>query len=157
MPGVELRKITMEDCEALAPRLRAADALEIKRSAGQTSLAILVKSVEASEGRAGVVLFDGQLACAYGLVKPDLMGPVAVPWLLTTDVVERHKLTFFRIAKAVVESWAEESPVLFQMVDDTYEGAKFFLRALGFRLLPPVPHGVSGSPFCPAIRGTIHV
>jgi hypothetical protein len=151
MPRVEMRRITREDCEAIAPRLRSADALEIQRSLGEPGLAVLLRSVEASE-RSGVVLFDGEPACAYGLVRPDVIGPFAVPWLLTTDVVERHRFTFFRIAKAVVDLWAEENPVLFQMVDDEYEGAKLFLRKLGFQIYPPVPHGVSRAPFCPAVR-----
>lgn len=147
-----MRPITAEDVEAIAPRLRAADALEIQRSIGEPALAVLQRSVEASNGRAGVVLFDGQLACAYGIVQHDTLGTAAVPWLLTTDVVEKHKTAFFRIAKFVVDKWAEEYPVLVQLVDDEYEGAKAFLRSLGFQLQTLVKHGPSGAPFRPAVR-----
>jgi hypothetical protein len=48
MPRVEMRRITREDCEAIAPRLRSADALEIQRSLGEPGLAVLLRSVEAS-------------------------------------------------------------------------------------------------------------
>jgi hypothetical protein len=155
--GVELRKATRADCESLALRMRAADALEAKRSSGLGPLDVLLRSCEASDGGGGTLLIGGEIAALYGLVKDDIISHVAVPWLLTSDVVERHRLTFLRIAKVVVDRWSEKNPVLVQMVDDQYEGAKIFLRALGFKIYPPVPHGVARALFCPALRTKHHV
>jgi hypothetical protein len=152
MPRVELRRPRPSDCETLALRLRASDALEVKRSSGLEPFEVLVESSRASAGRNGTLLFDGEIAAMYGLVKPDILGDIAVPWLLTSDVVERHPGTFFRIAKTVVDAWAEKNPVLVQMVDNEYEGAKRFLEALDFRIYPPQAHGPFGAPFCPAVR-----
>lgn len=152
MPKVQLRKATTADCQALAIAMRAADALEAKRSCGLGPLEVLLRSVDASDGRAGALLLDGKLACIYGLVKADVITPVAVPWLLTSNVVEQNKKTFLRIARVVVDRWAEEFPYLVQMVDKDYGAAQFFLQKLKFRIYPPVPHGPEGALFCPAVR-----
>jgi hypothetical protein len=152
MPRVELRKPRPSDCERLALRLRAADSLEVKRSSGLEPFDVLVDSCRASAPRCGTLLIDDEIAAMYGVAKPDILGDIAVPWLLTSDVVERHAWTFFRIAKVVVDAWAEENPVLVQMVDNEYEGAKRFLKALGFKIYQPQAYGPFGSPFCPAVR-----
>lgn len=148
---VELRHATDADLLAFAPKMRGADALEVWRSCAKSPLDVLRESANASGG-ARVVLFDGEMAAVYGISVPDVIGNIAVPWLLTSAVVERHKLTFFRIARAIVDRWAEEHPVLLQMVDDEYLGAQLFLKSLGFQLHPPMPHGPFGAPFRPALR-----
>jgi hypothetical protein len=77
--------------------------------------------------------------------------------MLTTDVVEKHRLTFFRIAKVFIDSWAEKHPVLLQLVDVEYVAAQEFLKRCGFRIFPPVKHGPEGALFVPAVRGTTNV
>lgn len=149
MTRVELRLATPPDAEALARTMRKADALEVRRSCGLEPLAVLQKSMEASGGTSGALLLNGELAAIYGIVVTQ---ELAIPWLLTSDVVERHKRAFFRTAKTVVDLWASEHPVLLQMVDDEYKGAQVFLERLGFRLHPAVPHGPFGAPFRPALR-----
>ncbi len=155
MPHVEVLKATISDCEALAPRMRPADALEVRRSSGYGPLEALVHSVIASEGRASALYIDEEPAALYGIAKPDLLGPVAVPWLLTSDAVDRHPVAFFKLARTVVDRWAEEYPVLFQMVDEEYVAARRFLQRLGFAIYPPVRHGAAGALFCPAVRSHV--
>lgn len=149
---VEVRPATIADCEALAPRMRYADALEVKRSAGFAPLEALVRSYVETNGRSTAIYFDGEIAAVGGIVPVPALGPVAAPWLLTSDVVERHPVTFFRIAKATIDIWNRDYPVLMQLVDEEYVAACRFLRRLGFTLHPPVKHGPSGAPFLPAVR-----
>jgi hypothetical protein len=151
MPHVEVRKATISDCEALAPHMREADALEVKRSAGFTPLEACVQSVIASKGDAQALYIDGELVALFGIVRAEMLG-VAVPWLLTSDAVERHRGAFFRFALATIDRWAEEHPVLLQMVDEEYVSARLFLQRLGFTIHPPVTHGAARAPFHPAMR-----
>jgi hypothetical protein len=157
MPHVEVRKATLADAEVLAPKLREADVIEVRRSAGYAPLEALVRSVVASEGRALTLLFDGEIAAMGGLATPGLIAHIGVPWLLTSDLVERHPVTFFRLAKAAVEHWSKECPTLFQFVDEEHVSARRFLTHLGFTIHKPVIHGVARAPFCPAVRSSSHV
>jgi hypothetical protein len=156
MPRVEFQRASVEGLAAVAERMRAADALEVKRSLGVSPEEALRISVSQSDS-AGLLYIDGEPACAYGLAIPETAGAVAVPWMLTTDVVEKHRLTFFRIAKVFIDSWAEKHPVLLQLVDVEYVAAQEFLKRCGFRILPPVKHGPEGAFFVPAVRGTTNV
>lgn len=157
MRRVQVRTATVQDAEALAPQMREADALEVFRASGLEPLPAVLRSMESSFGEPGAILFDGDVAALYGITKADALGSVMVPWLLTSHHIERYKGDFLRIGKVVVNRWAEQHPVLMQMVDVEYRGAQEFLRALGFELFPPVPHGVFGAPFRPALRVSKYV
>lgn len=48
---------------------------------------------------------DGQCACVWGLIPPTLLSSSAYLWLLTTDLVEKHKFLFVRHS----QRWIEEA------------------------------------------------
>lgn len=149
---VSFLKAWSEDCAAFAPLLRAPDALEVRRSSGLEVEEVLRRSVESSDGRAEICLFDGEPAAIFGVSRAGLISNVGVPWLLTAAPVERHPVAFLKIAKSVIEAWSREYPVLLQMVDAEYLGAQRLLSILGFEIHAPVPYGAFGFPFCPAMR-----
>lgn len=148
----DVRKATVADAEELAPRMREADAVEVRRSAGFAPLEALVRSLLESDGRAFTLRLDGQVAAMFGLVKPDILGVVGIPWLLTSDLVERAPVAFFRAAREMVDLWSAECPTLLQFVDEEYTAARRFLARLGFTIHPPVRYGPEGAWFCPAVR-----
>lgn len=154
MAHVEIHKATVADAEVMAPRMREADALEVYRAAGFAPMEALIRSMMESDGRAHALYFDGEPAAMFGLVRPEVLGPLGIPWLLTTDAFGKHPVTAFRIAKAMISEWSKECPVLLQMVDEEYVSARHFLKRLGFTIHPPVPHGVARAPFCPAVRSS---
>jgi hypothetical protein len=149
---VEIHKATFDDVVALAPRMRPADALEVKRAAGFSPIKALAESLAASGGRAWATYFDAEPVAMFGLCQPELLGPTAIPWLLTGYGVEKHPTTFMRLARSLVDKWAIEFPTLIQFVDEEYVQAQRFLRHLGFTIYPAVEHGVERAPFCPAVR-----
>lgn len=151
-PVVSVLRATPADIDAFAPLMRPADAAEVMRSGGLTPRAALEQSVAATAPRVWTVRFDGEPVAMCGISSVDLVGTVAVPWLLTGQGAGRHPREFLRLARSVANAWADEFPVLFQYVDEEYASAHRFLRALGFTLYPPVAYGVAGALFRPAIR-----
>jgi hypothetical protein len=143
---------TLADAVELAPNLREADCREVMRAAGFTPYEALAKSLAATAPRAWAVRFDGELACMAGIGGTDLIGGAGIPWLLTGHAADRHPLAFMRLASGLVDRWADEFPVLVQMVDTEYPGGARFMEALGFTILPPQPHGPGGHPFLPCMR-----
>lgn len=140
------------DALVMAPMMREADALEVRRAGGYTPEAALLASLEASHGRAWSAWADGQPLALFGIVQPEVLGHVGIPWLLTSTAIEKHRKSFLRIARDVVAAWSSEFPTLLQFVDAEYVSAHRFLRALGFTLYPPVEYGPLGAPFLPAVR-----
>lgn len=47
---------------------------------------------------------DGECACIWGLIPPTLLSTSAYLWLLTTELVEKHKFLFVRHS----QRWMEE-------------------------------------------------
>jgi len=116
--------------EQLAATMRPADALEVARI-GLTPLAAVEASLRASE-EAWAVLFGGELAAIYGVSK----GPEGEPdrvWCLTSTVVDRAPLTFWRESKAAVLRLARRGP-MFALVDAKYDAAMRWADRLGFKV-----------------------
>ena len=141
------------DAEELAHFMRAKDARELMRADGLEPLDAVRKSVQLSDGNAWSIRINGDLVAITGLCQAgDILSPVGVPWLLTTNAIEKYKQTFLRVAKQIVADYQRQYPVLYQMVDAEYEGALWFMERLGFVLHPPQVHGVAGALFVPAVR-----
>lgn len=90
---------------------------------------------------------DDEPAAIFGLAGA-LLDDVGHPWLCTTPAIERIKLTFLRCARIEVEMMLEARPHLVNYVDQRYDRAQRFLRALGFTLHDPEPYGPKGELFC---------
>lgn len=143
---VEVVPATLEHVADLAPRVRAADAAEIWAAARLTPEAALALGVRVSTG-AWVGLVDGEVVCMFGVSPRSLIGGTGVPWMLGSDLIERHQMTFLRRCRPVVAWMRELYPVLANHVDDRNEAAKRWLRWLGFELADPAPHGPDRLPF----------
>lgn len=131
----------------LAPRMRAADVAENLASDGFTPLEACLASIAVStEARAAY--FDGALGALFGVAEGPFLGLKAVPWLLTSDVVERHPRAFWQACKEVLAGWLERYLVLEQAIDARYVVALRWAARLGFEVEPPEPWGVAGLPFC---------
>lgn len=152
-----ISKATISDAEELAPRMREADALEVRRSAGFAPLEAIVRSMLASGDRAHTLWLDGQVAAMFGLSRPETLKSVGIPWLLTSDLVERAPVSLMRLGLATVAEWSRDCDALVQFVDEEYTAARRFLARLGFTIHPPVRFGPEGAMFCPAVRATNNV
>lgn len=136
-------------------KLRAEDAVEIMAAGGYSPIEAIVESW-ANSKETWTVRFDGEPACVYGVaVHPagTELAPVGVAWLLTTPVVDRHPVTFFRYSKMITKDLAKRYGILMNYVDARYARSLEWARRLGFQVYPALPFGRAGELFHPILYG----
>ena len=143
MPIVRLEVANDAHVDLVAPRMRSADCMEVLASGGFSPADALRASLAISIF-ARTVFFDDEAAAIFGIVET---GSAAIPWLLTTDTVDRYPLTFWRASKTVLAHLREVWPEMVQAVDARYAGALSWAKRLGFTVGEPEPFGVEGRPF----------
>lgn len=151
--GTVLDVATLAHIREIAPRMRAAEVAEVWAAMGLTPAAALLCLMRASVfSRA--VFFDGDLCTIFGVIEtPDGAG---IPWLLSSDAVERHPLSFWRASKSILREIRKLYPVLIEYVDARYTRCISWARRLGWTVAPAEPHGLAGLPFHPlAIEGLV--
>jgi hypothetical protein len=140
----------------LAQQMRAADVAECA-ALGLTPMRAVVDSIVESErgGWCAAVLFDGKLACCLGTapLKHSLLGGTSksIFWLLTSKVVDQHKLTFWRAGRKILKPLRALFGEFHQVVDARHTQALGAARSLGFQVLDPVAVGPAGLPFHPIV------
>jgi hypothetical protein len=76
---------------------------------------------------------------------------VQIVWLISTTLVDRHRLAFFRFTKAEVQRLLERWPLMVNFVDARYTRSIEWLRRLGAEVGEPQPFGAAGLPFHPFV------
>jgi hypothetical protein len=146
-PRIHVEPATLEHALALAPRMRADDAAEVCASHDMTPLEALRSGLERSQPHAWAGFIDGELAAMFGLSRAPFLATSVCPWLLTSDVVERHPRAFWIACREVVRQWVTTHHELEQWVDARYTRALRWARRLGFQVEPAEPFGAHGLPF----------
>ncbi len=147
---VEFAIIPASDADALylAPRLRAADRLEAEAATGMDPLDALRQSLSLSvEAWSGTA--DGEVICMFGVGALSIAAGEGCPWLLGSDLVERHGMAFARRNRLLVRHWSSMWPVLRNWVDVRHTVAIRWLGWMGFALAEPVAYGPARLPFHP--------
>lgn len=103
------------------------------------------KSVESYAAFAG-----DDLICIFGV--REVRGTHAV-WMLASEAVHKHPLTFWRCAKVVVDRLRDNYPLMWNMVHGK-NNAIGWLRRLGFTIGAPEVFGPRGDLFCCAALET---
>ncbi len=149
MLQVEVEVATPAHVLALARHLRDADRAEIWAAAGVEPAEALDRSLAASP-LAWTALMDGTPACMFGVGKggPDW----GRPWMLGTDLVERHASAFLRRCHGRVAAMQDSYPLLINHVDARNATSLRWLGWLGFTIGTAAPWGVFGLPFHPFWR-----
>jgi hypothetical protein len=132
----------------MAPNVRAAEVREIMASDGLPPVRMLLRELDSSSVAWSWVI-DGEVACMFGVINPDLFGEAAYPWFLTTPLVEKHSRQFARACKSLLPELLEHHPKLTGMVDARYTLSLRWLQWLGARIGPAVQWGVAGELFHP--------
>jgi hypothetical protein len=130
----------------MAPHVRAAEVREIADSDGLTPVRALIREVERSVSSWAWIV-DGEVACMFGIVAPNMLDYSSYPWMITTPLVERHWRQFARSCKELLPELLEQHPRLTGMVDARYELSVRWLQWLGARLGEVVPYGAAAAPF----------
>ena len=145
----EVVPATLAHALELGKNMRETDRQEVWAAANYTPKEAALLSLEASGYLAMTGLADGQVVCMFGVGSAAIISTTGIPWLLTTDGVERHARAFLRRNRAVVAAMRDRYPLLRNYVDERNTVAVKWLKWLGFDIMPSVPFGVEGLPFHP--------
>lgn len=137
--------------ELVASRMRRSDIDETLASEGLGPHAALARNIKMGEF-ARTVFINGEPAAMFGIVP---YGQAWVPWLLTTDVVDKFPLSFWRASKHILAELLKAYPVLVQNIDARYIRALHWAERLGFKVFPPEPFGQAGMPFHLVIKKAV--
>jgi hypothetical protein len=128
---------------AMAPIMRPGDRGEIWAAAALEPLRGLEVSLAASL-YAWTWLVEDVPACIFGVgAAPDGSG-IGVPWLLSSEIVDRHWRPFLKHHRPFLERMRTDFPVLANWVDARQAPAIRWLRWMGFAIRPAEPHGPFG-------------
>ena len=131
----------------IANNMRQADRDEIAAAAGKGPWAALRDSLHLSVA-AWTGLVDDEPICMFGVVPLDILGGVGSPWLLGTDEIEKHAISFLRLNKQYVKEMLEYFPYLVNFVDARNKMSIQWLKWLGFKFdSSPIPYGIWNLPF----------
>lgn len=148
-PRVEIVPARAAHAEALAPRMRHAEVLEVRASGGFEPLQALLEALQHSE-RAFAGLIDGEVACMWGvehLRYSAVSGRVGAVWLLTSPIIERYPKVFWRGCRRELAALFESYDLLVNAIDARHVQAVRWARRLGFPLEEPRSFGVEGRLF----------
>lgn len=147
MAVVHLEVATLRDVHRVAKAMRQADRDEILASDGMRPAPCLRSQLRRSEFVRTAFVGDEPLAM-LGVILGDF---AAVPWMLTTEAVEKYPYAFWCACKAGLMEMRTIYPVLVQMIDARHARALSWARRLGFEQLPAESFGFAGLPFHPFI------
>jgi hypothetical protein len=143
---VEVRFLQPGDMEAILANLRQADYDEILASSGDVERAVLDSPGHSVWSLAFWV--NDELACVVGLAPLDgLLGRRAAPWMMGTDVVDRHPGALMKATPRYIAGMLSTYPHLLNFVDARNTRNIRWLKRLGFKILPAVPYGAAQLPF----------
>jgi hypothetical protein len=158
--------LTVEKLEprhaAIVPYLRGADLDELRDGIGvspawgvaysiaccRPGYAAIVDSRRGAGGTASGNGVQGSAtpAALFG-IGPSLEKGTGVPWLLATEEIERHPVTFYRVSKRLFPKVAAGYDRLVNWVDARNTLSLRWLVWLGLTMEPAAPFGVLGLDF----------
>ncbi len=147
---VAIDPATAADAEELAPRLRPEEIAEVLAADGMEPLQALLESVSVSQ-EAYAVRLNGEVAFIFGVMlvdeSPDC-GRIGAAWLLSSGLVDRYPVTFWRISKNMLPWLLERWDALINAIDVRHTKAIRWAKRLGIPLREPAPFGAAGQDFC---------
>lgn len=143
MEVAELRHVHL-----VASRMRKGDRDEVQASGGFRPAPALRRALQVSQ-LARTVFIDGEAAFMFGVSTLEPDSDWAVPWLLSTDTVDRYPVAFLRATKALLAEVLERYPQLVQFVDTRYTQSLAWVERLGFKVGAAMPFGFAGRDFHP--------
>ncbi len=136
-------------------RMRPADAAEVWASGRLLPVEAVRDSIECSN-EAWTARVDGEVMAIFGIMAHPtsaLLTPLAIPWMLTTAVVDRYPKLFWKYSRGAVHMMHRRYGTLINYVDTRHEQARRWLARLGFKIYDPIPFGAAGELFHPAVFG----
>lgn len=144
MPVPSMEKTTRAHISAVLNDIRQADVDELWAAAMTTPEKEMIRHIDS----ATTGLVDGVPVCVFGVTHTNDISGVAIPWLITTNRLEKHARLFLAHCRGVVMGMRSGCRLLVNYVDARNTRAIKWLRWLGFTLdAEPIAFGVQGFPF----------
>ncbi|WP_347989501.1 hypothetical protein [Methylomonas sp. AM2-LC] len=122
------------DLVYLAEHLRPGDIEELEAVTALKPCEAVIASVQASDPQfLRAWLADGELLCIAGCSPINTTR--AAPWLLGTDLLDKHLLRLTKEARAGVDAMLAVYPVLSNVIDVRQVRVMRWLKLLGFDML----------------------
>jgi hypothetical protein len=145
---IRFERATLTHAHCLAAHMREEDAAEVLASGGCTPIEALMDCLTMSGDEAWSAMIGEQVMAMFGIVPQSLVTGAAVPWLLTSALVDRYPKAFFHASRLILRGLIlPKYPYLTNMVDARYEKALRWARRLGFTVHPAEPIGPCSMPF----------
>lgn len=142
-----IRAIQPGDVEALATGLRACDRAEVLAATGRApDVGTLQRCVDSSV-LLWVATVESRLVCIFGVGALSVLTGLGSPWLLGTDLLDKHSRTLLRMCRRYVAEMLAVFPHLVNFVDARNTRSITWLRWLGFEIQQAEPFGAQGLPF----------
>ena len=131
----------------IVAHVRDADRAEFQAATMQTPEEVLEEAYVISH-LAWTGLIDGVPVCMFGVVDSStVLTRQGRPWMVGTDLLEKHKMVFLRRCRACLEIMKLCFGRLENCVDARNTKAIQWLKWLGFSFGEPVPMGAFGLNF----------
>jgi hypothetical protein len=143
----KVRKATVRDAKALAPKLRKEDLAEIAASCSETPEEVLVHGVKTSDKCYAIETKNGVVAI-FGTTPLDAFNGSV--WLLGSEELFTLKYPFLRNSKKWLNHLYGDKEILGNLVYEKNTKHVVWLRWLGFRFLRRL--SIKGEPFIEFVR-----
>jgi hypothetical protein len=131
---------TAEHADAMAPNVAAPDMAELRTLTDTDVYAVLRKHIEYSLF-ASTWLIDDEPAAMGGLYAAQLLGDTGYAWMLGTELIRRHRVTFLRNYVYQLDKMLAIFPIIETHVDARYKSCLRWLKWTGFEIEQAEPMG----------------
>lgn len=147
MAEIVFRAPTPADITEVSENMRAADLAEIAAAGSPGPRQSAEQGVRRSV-LCWTATVDGRVACILGVAPlRGLLDDMGVPWLLGTDLTEKHARALIRRSPAYIAQMLRAYPHLLNFVHARNTSSVRWLRRAGFTLQPAAPYGPHGELF----------
>lgn len=143
---IEVRPITPEAIDALLPRLRLVDRLELDCMMPENQRVGLIRMGERAR-RSRAAYIGGEIVGIFGVSAQGVLSSTGCPWMLATPLIERRdvKREFIAGSRVALDWLAQDFARLWNVVSVENRAAIRWLGWLGFAFGDVVD--VNGQPF----------
>lgn len=132
-------------CEAVASRLRPEECVEVRAASNDSPLDAVLRGYLNSQF-CRVALIGGEPLCIFGMRRENWYWHRG--WLLGTDAVPKHRMTFLRKSRELLPLVLRRYPHVHNWCDASYMKSLKWLEWLGFTVNAPEAYGAQGLAFC---------
>ena len=130
-----LTPTTVEDIDYVSPRLRIADYNECLAAVGKQPRDVLHISLNLGDISLTLRAPNGERVGLCGVVPCPSIPEAGVVWMVATDDIYQHQITFLRNSKRALQDLSKDYLVLFNCVDARNEVHIKWLKWMGFTFI----------------------